>query len=407
MSNNILKVEPEEISFSKIIILIRLKSKFVILILFVSILLTIGYSYIAPHQYESMGSILPPEDSGGGGGLTSFLQSISGGFSIEGAGQSSKILVFQDMLKSREVAKNITQSLGLDKKPDVKPNQLENLYSSVSKMLKIELKRSGIINISSFTSTGYFPDTKDKDEAAELSAKLINTAIKALDEVNREKNLSKSKRKREFLERILTERKIALDSVDKHLEQFRTEHKIFSIDDQSEAILGNAVTLGTELAKSEVDLNLKLLEYEPNSAIVQSAKRKLDNVKEQYGRVQTGGIGSGDLYSIPLNQVPSLVRQYTTLMRKQKILEQVNLYLETQRYQELIQEKRDLTTVEQLDIAQVPTNRSAPNRKMMILLDFVIVSILLLFYIIIDALRKGYIYIRKDVEDQSVTEKST
>jgi uncharacterized protein involved in exopolysaccharide biosynthesis len=339
--------------------------------------------------------------------LTSFLQSISGGFSIEGAGQSSKILVFQDMLKSREVAKNITQSLGLDKKPDVKPNQLENLYSSVSKMLKIELKRSGIINISSFTSTGYFPDTKDKDEAAELSAKLINTAIKALDEVNREKNLSKSKRKREFLERILTERKIALDSVDKHLEQFRTEHKIFSIDDQSEAILGNAVTLGTELAKSEVDLNLKLLEYEPNSAIVQSAKRKLDNVREQYGRVQTGGIGSGDLYSIPLNQVPSLVRQYTTLMRKQKILEQVNLYLETQRYQELIQEKRDLTTVEQLDIAQVPTNRSAPNRKMMILLDFVIVSILLLFYIIIDALRKGYIYIRKDVEDQSVTEKST
>ncbi len=402
MSNKILKVEPEEISFRKIIQLIRSKSKLVILILLLTSLLTLGYSYIAPHQYESIGSILPPDDAGGGGGLTSFLQSISGGFSFDGAGQSSKILLFQDMLKSREVAKIITQTLGLDKKPNVKPNQIEDLYVSVSKMLKIELKRSGIITVSSIASTGYFPDSKDKLEAAELTAKLINTAIKALDEVNREKNQSKSKRKREYLERILLERKIALDSVDKNLEQFRSEHKIFSIDNQSEAILGNAVTLGAELAKSEVDLNLKLLEYEPNSAIVQSAKRKLDNVKEQYGRVQTGGIGSGDLYSIPLNQVPSLVRQYTSLMRKQKILEQVNLYLETQRYQELIQEKKDLTIVEQLDLAQVPMNKTAPDRKMMLLLDFVIVSILLIFYIIADALRKGYIIIRKDVEDSTV-----
>ena len=150
------------------------------------------------------------------------------------------------------------------------------------------------------------------------------------------------------------------------------------------------------MAKAEIDLNLKLQEYEANSPSVRLYREKLNNLKSQFQRMQSGGIGSSDEFSIPLKDVPALIRNYTNLVRSQKVLEQVNLYLHTQKYQEGIQEESDVPTVEVLDKATPPLRRFSPDRKQMVILAFIISSILALSIITAFAFYKGRLYLKKE-----------
>jgi len=161
-----------------------------------------------------------------------------------------------------------------------------------------------------------------------------------------------------------------LDSTDKLIEEFQNKNQVLEIEAQTTAIIGNAVNIGAELSKAELELQLKLQEFSSNSPAVQPYRQLVETLKSQYQSIQRGGIIKSDDFSIPLKQVPKLIREYRDLIRDQKILEQVNLYLETQNYQEAIQEASDITTVEPLDLAMIPITNSSPNRKMMLIMGF-------------------------------------
>lgn len=396
MKKDKIEIQNEEFSISTIIKLIKYHKKAYIIIVAVITVLVGIYSFIVPEEYQATATIIPPEDAGAVGGLTSFLQSLSGGISIGGVAQPSKIQLFQEYLKSREVAKTIVDTLKLRKHPWFQQPNEELLYWNVSQLLKVEIKRSGLIVITSRTATPFFASKKEKEEAKKLSADIANAAIASLDILNQSKTISKAKRKRQFIERMLMEKNIILDSIDSQLEKFRQKNKVIEIDEQSKVILGSAVTIGAELAKAEIEFSLKQQEYEPNSPMIKSYRDKVETLKKQYQKIQRGGISSSDDFSIPLNEVPTLIREYTNLMRDQKILEQVKLFLETQKYQEAIQEESDIPTVEPLDRAQPPILRASPNRKIMVLLAFLISSLFTITGIIIYGFKKGQIILRNE-----------
>lgn len=395
MKKNTEELDPQEFSLSTLINLVKYHKKTFILIVSAITILVGIYSFISPEQYESTATIIPPDDAGTVGGLTSFLQSLSGGISIGGVTQPSRIQLFQEYLKSREVAKTIVDTLKLRNHPWFKVPNEELLYWNISQLLKVEIKRSGLIIITTRIETPYFSSDKDREEAKRLSADITNAAIASLDLLNQRKTGSKAKRKRQFIERMLIEKRAVLDSIDNELEKFRQKNKVIEIDEQSKVILGSAITIGTELAKAEIELSLKQQEYEPNSPMLKPYREKLENLRKQYLKIQRGGISSNDDFSIPLTEVPALIREYTNLMRDQKILESVNMYLETQKYQEAIQEQSDVPTVEPLDKAHPPLLRVAPNRKIMILMAFLVSSIFTVIGIVIFGYRKGKIYLRK------------
>jgi len=390
------EITENELTVGSILKFLLLNKKLITLCVAVFVLLVMAYSFIAPNQYSSGASLLPPEDSRGMGDLTSFLQTLSGGISLGSGGGGNKLLIFQEILKSRELAKLVVEDLELVKKLDFKPdNNIEDLYTGVSNMLKVELKRSGLITITSFASTSYFPNTENKEEAAKLSADIVNSAIKALDVINRTKTMTKAKKKRQFIEKMLVKKGAELDSIDALVEDFRKSNQIFSIDDQNQALIQNAIKIGAELAEAEIELNLRRIEYEENSPIVAVAKQKYNQLSDQFNRLQQGGIIPNDKLSIPLENVPNLIRQYQNLMRDQKIIEQIKLYLETQRYQEAIQEESDVPTVEALDYAQVPKYRIAPKRKVMFIFAFFLSLIGSSVFVIVRGIYQGHLLVKK------------
>ncbi|OGU17435.1 MAG: hypothetical protein A2X61_09040 [Ignavibacteria bacterium GWB2_35_12] len=391
----------EELSLRIIFRLINLNRKFTLIVTGVVIILTLLLSFIVPYEYEATATVLPPEETGGNAGLSSFLQSLSGGLSVPGLSQGNKLELLADITKSREVAKYISKKLNLKSSSLFKGADEETILKAIDNILDVRVNRNGLIVVNSVVGTPYFSSSKSRVDAAKLSAEIANAAVEGLDFINRRKNVSKARKKRLFIERMLVDNKLKLDSVDNALESFQKKNKVLAIDEQTKAILENAVNVGTELSKSEVELNLLMQDYEINSPKVKAYKKKVEGLQEQYNRTQRGGLVPNDNISIPLTNVPTLVKEYTNLIREQKIMAQVILYLETQKYQEAIQEESDIATVETLDRAEPPHDRLSPDRKFMLIMGLIFGLLGAVAFLLGKDFYKGNLYIKRQEKQET------
>jgi len=363
----------QDYSFSRLCSIYKSNIKPIWLMVIVFSAVVLLFSFIMPHKYNSDTTIMAPKQSDMTG-LSSILQNMSGGLASglglgSLPGQQSQSQMFSDVLKSRAIAEFIIDTLNLATHLNYEDMTPLELIVEVQKMLDVHLLRSGLIIISSRVSTSFFPSSKQKDSTALLASRVSEYAVKGLDALVRMRNTSTARKSREYVEREIYSYRQKLDSIDNELEIFQRENKVFKIEDQTQALVKQAIEVALQLAKAEMELNVALTEYSPNSPMVSQLRSIAEQLRKQYNLVQSGGLTSTDGFSIPFDKIPTLARSYTNLFRDKKILEQIILYLETQRHQEAIQESRDVPVVEPLDKAYIPEKSSSPNKKLMIALS--------------------------------------
>ncbi len=364
--------EEKRLTFTNIIKLWWLNKKIIIIILIFAFVFSLALTFILPSHYSADASIVPPESNNSGQGLSSFLQSMSGGISIGGIGADNKSLLLTEYLQSRELAKYIYDTLKLKDNPIFKDVILVDAYDMIIETITTKANRSGLVLLRTDVPTGYFPNSKDKENAAQLSADIANKAIEGLDYLTRTKNVSKARQKRIYIEKILVDKKIVLDSLDNRLKQFQKDNKVLAIDEQAMSIIESSAQLGSELLKAEHELALKKMDLQPNSNEIKVLEESVKKLRSQYIRIQNGGILGGSDFSAPLSKMPDMFKEYSSIIREKKILEQVNAYLESQKYQEAIQEQSDMPAIEALDKAYVPHKRKSPSRTMAVMLGSII-----------------------------------
>ncbi|MCX7908293.1 MAG: Wzz/FepE/Etk N-terminal domain-containing protein [Ignavibacteria bacterium] len=378
-----------EFNFTRILKVAIKHYKFILLFTILTSILVVGISYLLPHKYESKSTLLPPEEIIGGS-LTEFLRAFSN-LPTFGSGRATKIQLYYEMLKSKELAKFIAQKDEIKKLKIFKDLDSIDLQRTIYQILNVDLKQSGLFIITAKVPTGFFPNKEEKNLAAKASALVVKFALEGLDTLVHTRISTRSKRKRVLIENLLAEKKFQLDSIEKEIEDFQRKNKIIGLDEQSKAILSSTINIGSELAKAEIELSLFQTEYEQNSPYIKALRDKIQKLREQYSRVQTGGLTGTEAYSIPLEQIPSLYRQYMNLLREQKILEQVTIFLETQKYTETIQESTEIPGVDVLDTPTIPISHSSPNRKILLLFSLIISFIVSVAIVTIKSYKKGEI----------------
>ncbi len=387
-----LSFKPEEFSLITVFKLIRLNLKFFISFIVILCIIVAAYSFIMPFTYSSNTSILPPKKESNGG-LSSYLQSVAGNLDFGGMGQSEQSKLFYSILSSRAVCEYIIDSLRLKDRPEFKNFNDDKLYKFVSNLISTESDKAGVIYISATCQTGFFPSSEEKLETAKFAAQIAKYAVLGLDYIVRERNLSSAHQSKEYIESQLITYREKLDSISNKMEDFQKENKVISLDEQAKAIVTQAIELGTQLTKSELEYNLAKMEFSNESPRLKFYQEQVNLLNDQYNKIQSGGITGNDAFSIPLDSIPTLMKDYADLYRQRKIYEQVIMYLETQHHQEAIQEKRDIPIVEVLDKARIPDERSSPNRVAMLTVTFILANILATFIIIIKSFYKGKTYI--------------
>ncbi len=269
-------------------------------------------------------------------------------------------------------------------------SQRELLISTVQGNFAVSSDRQGFIDIGYAASTGYMSDAKEQRQAAELSARVVNASIDILDKLNQQKAVSKARRSREFIGKMLQVKRAELDSAQIELLRFQQKNKALALDKQIEASVSGLVELQSQIQKKELELTMAEQQMTADAAPVTLLRRQLGELRSQRDRLEQGRAGS-DALGIPLRGVPELMRQLVNLKLNQEVTTQVYTYLEAQYNQEQISEARELPTVSVLDPAAPPLLRAAPRRMLMFIVAFAALSVVALTgAFLFDAYRRNW-----------------
>ena len=311
---------------------------------------------ISPVTYKAPVTILPPEDTDQLSGLGSLIS--GGGVSdfLTGKLAPGNSQLFIQILKSRTAAEYVIRKNNLLEFYDEKKE-----FEAIKKLqrdLELDLSKEGIITLSVNVSSEYLPLVfSDIDSVKNLSARISNSYIEALDNINREKVSYRAKRGREYIEEQLNVTKTELDSAEVKLMEFQKKNKTISLTDQLTSAIESAAKLKAEIVNTEIEIGL----LEPNSRqdnrTLLALKKKLNQLNNEYKKFD---IDSDD-YLIAFSDVPELGMQLSKLIRTVKIKNEVYLLLQKQYYKERIQENRDVPTIDILDKAIPPEKKVSPR----------------------------------------------
>ncbi len=314
-------------------------------------LLVVLISLFLPKWYTATTSILPPQGEGGGLSLPSglaTLASLSGGLSLPGTATPSD--VFAAILKSRSVAERVIRVNGLMKV--YKAKDLQEAMRTLHSHSNIDVSPEGIIRI----------EVTEKDPS--LAARVANSLVEALDGVNREKSTSRAKSARIFIEKRLDSTKAELKRAEEKLRRFQEVHKAISLSDQTKAAIEKAADLRAEKAVLEIKLGVLRQSMGGIHPQVQRLRTQINEYDKQLRKMEFGG-GEDD-FLLPFSQVPSFALELARLARDLKVEEEIFEFLTQQYEQAKIQEKRDTPTVQVLDEAIPPTQKSKPKRTVLV-----------------------------------------
>lgn len=351
---------------------------------------------VYPVTYRSTVTVLPPEKVSGMQGFENLLggQNLSNLFFESGTSSNSQL--YMQILKSRTAALYV-----------VAENNLQSFYGIPNKFkaakklddnLNVEVSKEGIISLSVNVTGSLFPlFITQRDSIRNLSASLSNSFVKALDLINREKLISTAKKTREFIGQQLAQTKVRLDSVEDALMFFQEKNKAVSLPEQVNAAINAAAVIRAEIVKTEIEIGTLQKNLRADNKTLLALKDKLTQLKNQYSKME---MGNRD-YLVTFKNVPELGRQLTNLLREVKIQNEVYSLLQQQYYKELIQENKDVPTVQVLDAAIPPLKAASPRIAFSTIVGTVFVFIFMCMIVLVKE-NKTRSYLLKNKENKIV-----
>ncbi|MDT3696509.1 MAG: GNVR domain-containing protein [Ignavibacterium sp.] len=333
---------------------------------------------IYPRTYSANVSVMPPEKQENIGGLSSLFS--GGNFSsiLTGGMATATSQLYVEILKSRSAALYVVDKLNLTKLYNTE-DRIEAAEKLIDR-LNTNISKEGIITLNVDVKSTLIPMLfSDEDSLKELSARISNTYIAALDSINKEKLSSKAKSARQYIQEQIVQTKALLDSAETALMEFQSRNKTIAMTDQIKAAIEGSTQLKTEIIKTEIELGLVKTDAGESNRLYNSLYKKLQELKEQYSNFE---IGSTD-YLLAFKDVPVLGKKLAGLYREVRIQNEVYVLLQQQFYQEKIQENKDIPTVQVLDEAIPPKKKSEPKIVLSTFTGSILIMIISIFILLI------------------------
>lgn len=298
--------------------------------------------------------------------------------------------LYAQILKSRTVSLYVVDKNNLVAYFDTETRNQAS--EKLEKTLYIDVTKEGILKLHVEIKTGYFSRFSDERDSMKLLSRNISLAyLESLDKINQEKLSSRAGKVRKYIEQEIQKTKSSLDSAEIALMEFQQKNRTLSVPDQVKATMETLAKVKAEIIATEIQIGLLEQNFTPTHSAVIAAKLKLEELKLQYSKLENS---SSDIF-VSFKTAPELGYQLTNLMRTVKILNEVYIVLQQQYYKELVQENRDVPTLDILDMPQLPEKEIAPRVLMNTAMGsvFLFITIILLFYI---SEMKMFGYLRKN-----------
>jgi uncharacterized protein involved in exopolysaccharide biosynthesis len=318
---------------------------------------TAAISLFLPKWYTATTSVFPPETTSGVPMYTELIESLSLPLlSGLGAGAAPET-IYIDMMRSRRIGEQVIEEFDLMDR--YRAGRIEEALEELRSHTGFTLLENGLLVIT-------FED-RDPDRAAAIA----NRMVQLLDGLNRELNVKRAGRTREFIESQMTIREAQLAEAETALRRFQEEYRTLELEEQLRSAMEIVGTLTAQAIALETELEILSHYTSTSSEEYVRKQREYNEVVRQLSKLKAAsGDDDEDLVRsfIPtLSQVPKLALEFMRLRRKVEIESTVYTMLVKEFEKARIEEARDTPTVQVLDLAQPPSIRSRPQRKLLVL----------------------------------------
>ncbi len=318
--------------------------------------LALAIALLLPNIYTATARILPPENTDGVGSMLAEHSALAALAGVSLGGNNTADL-YVGMLTSRTISDRIIERFDLMKVYDL--DSRTKAREKLGKNVNIIPGRADHIISLSFN-----------DRDPQRAAAIANAYVEELKKLNVQLNLNRAGRERQFLEERLTAVKTDLRNAEDALTQFQKENKAIKLDEQAKSTIDAIARLKGELAKREVDLGVLLSVQTERNPQVQAQRESITQLQEQLRMLEqtpTAQKVSGDIF-IPTSEMPDLTVRYARLMRDFKVQEALYEVLTREYEVARVNEARDSSTIQVLDEAVPPDQKSKPRRGLIVLL---------------------------------------
>lgn len=309
-------------------------------------------SLVLPKWYKARASILPPESATSQADIIGIMKRV--GYQpamIPTVTSPSEI--YSAVLESYRVTNAVIDSLNLI--DAYKGGSRAKTVNRIKKYRSVGVSREGIVEI----------EYEDKDP--ERAAEVANALVRELDLFNREVRGTTAKRVREFIEQRIEQTMAELDTAEAELKAFKESTGAVLISEQTKASIETAAEIYARIAELEVSLERLgafATDKSPEVIDIRSQIRALERKLAEMGYMKPAADQGNDSRLFPsFANAPALEKRLAELMRNAEIKRAVYTVLSEQYEEAKIRETRDTPTLQVLDWAHPPTQRSRPRRK--------------------------------------------
>ena len=366
--NTTLKHDDEEVNSLDLLTIIARKKFYIVGIPLLAGIIAGGLSLLMPNIYTGTASVLPPQQSQSGSSAILGQLGALGGMSGSALGLKNPSDLYIGMLNSRTVADSIIERFKLQSVYDTKT--LTDTRLTLSSSSTIGSGKEGIIVI----------DVKDKDP--KRAAALANGYVEELQRLTQTLAITEASRRRLFFEKQLLQSKQLLADAEVNLKVMQEKSGLIQLNGQAEALIKSSADLRAQIASKEVALSAMQTFATGSNPEYMRARQELVGLREQLKKMESGlNQGSGDLL-VGSGRIPEAGLEYVRRVRDVKYAETIFELMSKQFEIAKLDEAKDSSIIQVLDVAIVPDKKSKPNRGVIVVSTILFVGILTMFWIL-------------------------
>jgi tyrosine-protein kinase Etk/Wzc len=313
-----------------------------------------------PATYVSRTSIMPSQQSSGGGGVLANLGGLSGLAGLDGlsnmaaAGTKSSDEMFIALMRSQSVQSVLIEQFKLKERYGAR-NNIEARLALNSKVTFLADKKSGLL----------FIDAQDKDP--EFAAKLANAHFKELNVILSRLAVTEAQQRRAYYEQLIVKTQAQIPQLEL---EFKDAQKSSGLEVAS--LLSESVTLPGQIAAKELQLQVLSRFATGQNPEVKRLAVEISALRAQMARYELSKTDAKSSDSSKLGQVSEskktnfvqkATQAYNTLKIQEALLDGYVKQLELAK----LDEAKEGPAVQVVDEAMAPDMRAKPERKKMVI----------------------------------------
>lgn len=369
----------DEIHFLDILTILARQKKILFMVPLVTGIMAIAVAFLIKPTFSSTAVILPPQQQSSG--VSAMLGQLGGLAGVAGGitGLKNPNDLYVAMLQSRTIADKLISRFDLKTRFEVET--LDEARKKLDKIATVVSDKAGTISVL----------VEDKDP--KFAAELANAFVSELSNLTKGLAITDAAQRRLFFEKQLIVAKDALADAEVGLRKTQEKTGMLQLDGQIKGIIGNVAQLEGVIAAKEVQLNAMRSFATNNNPDLLRLQGEIQGYKTQLEKLKFGKVSSDGDLMVPTGKIPEVGVEYVRNLRNIKYQETIFELLSKQYELAKIEEAKESSVIQILDIAVPAEKKIKPKKIMIILLGFIFGS---LFGLLLAFMRDAYLRSMRD-----------